>query len=350
MEKRKLNVGILGCGNISASHIPAVLANSDLVNLYALCDEDPEKLNACKEKYQAEKYYSNYLDMLKDPDVDIVNICTPSGVHGEQVENCAKYGKHVLCEKPLEITSEKLDSLINAYSNTDLKAGAVFQYRTYAGIQKAKSMIDNGELGRLLVGNSHYKMYRSPEYYKSAGWRGTWAMDGGGSTMNQGIHILDILCYLGGNIKSVFAKAPTLARDIEVEDALAATLTFENSAIGNYQSTTLAMPPIEIKAELIFEKGVITFVDPDVYLFTEENPKGILLGEATNEGASGALAPTSISIAGHSYLVRNLANAVLGNEEVFVPLSDGRHVVDVILAMYESDRTGKEVTIREAHK
>ena len=345
MAKKRLNVGILGCGNISASHIPAVLANSDIVNLYALCDMDEEKLNATQIKYKVEKCYTDYLEMLKDPKVDIVNICTPSGTHGEQVEHCAKYAKHVLCEKPLEITREKLDRLIACYRDTDLKAGVVFQYRTYSGIRQAKQMVDRGELGRLLIGNACYKMYRSPEYYKSAGWRGTWEMDGGGSTMNQGIHILDILCYIGGRIKSVFATAPTLARDIEVEDALTATLTFENSAIGSYQSTTLAMPPIEIKSELIFEKGVLTFADPDVYLFTEENPKGIVLGEQTGEGPSGSLNPTGISIAGHSFLVRNLARTVNGEEEVFVPLEEGRHVVDVILAMYQSHKTGRSVQV-----
>lgn len=336
---------MLGCGNIAACHAPAIAANSDVVDFYAVCDLIPEKAAAYQKQYNVPKLYTNYLEMLQDDNIDIVNICTPSGYHAEHAIACAKHGKHVLSEKPLDITLEKVDAMIEAFRAKDLKAGAVFQYRTLPGIQQAKNMLQSGELGKVLIANARYQMYRSPEYYKSAGWRGTWSIDGGGSTMNQGIHILDILCFLAGEVDTVFGKAPTLARDIEVEDVSCATLSFVNGAVGTYQATTLVNPPIDVHAEIICEKGRIAFTDPNVYLYTEQHPQGILLGDLDESAGSGANKPTDISYAGHAYLVRNLAMAIQGKEDVYVPFSKAREAVSVILALYQSHKTGQEIVV-----
>lgn len=345
MERRKLRCAILGCGNIGNTHARAILANHDIVELYAVCDEIPGKAADYQKKYGAAHIYTDMNEMLRDPEIDIVHICTPSGYHADHAVACAKAGKHILCEKPLDITAEKMERMISAYEGTGLKAAAVFQYRTYPGIREAKRILSGGELGRILVANARYQQYRSPEYYRSAGWRGTWAIDGGGSTMNQGIHIMDILCYLAGGARSILAKAPTQAREIEVEDVSCAVMTFGSGAVGTYQATTLANPPLCICAEILCENGRITFSDPNVTLYTPECPEGKLLGVESQDGASGAENPLDISISGHAFLVKNLVRAIWGDEEIFIPIREGRRSVDTILALYESYRTGREVQI-----
>lgn len=345
MTNRKLSCAILGCGNIGNLHAKAILANPELVELYAVCDLVPERAQEYKEKYGASCTYTDMQQMLADPHIDIVHICTPSGYHAGHAVACAKAGKNILCEKPLDITGEKMNQMISAFEGTSLKAAAVFQYRTYPGIQEAKRLLDSGELGRILVANARYQQYRSPEYYKSAGWRGTWEIDGGGSTMNQGIHILDILCYLAGGARSVLAKAPTLARDIAVEDVSCAVMSFHSGAVGTYQATTLANPPVCITAEILCEKGRITFSDPDTTLYTPENPQGRPLGAEENAKSSMSQSgsPLDIGTRGHARLIENLARAIRGEEKVFIPIREGRRSVDTILALYESNRTGKEV-------
>ena len=163
--------------------------------------------------------------------------------------------------------------------------------------------------------------------------------------MNQGIHIMDILCYLAGGARSILAKAPTQAREIEVEDVSCAVMTFGSGAVGTYQATTLANPPLCICAEILCENGRITFSDPNVTLYTPECPEGKLLGVESRDGASGAENPLDISISGHAFLVKNLVRAIWGDEEIFIPIREGRRSVDTILALYESYRTGREVQI-----
>lgn len=349
MKNGKLQAAILGCGVIGNMHAQAVLANSDLVELYAVCDVIPEKAQEYQKKYGVEKVYTNMTEMLEDPGIDIVSICTPSGYHSEHAVACARHGKNILSEKPLDITVEKVDRMIEAFRGTNLKAAAVFQYRTYAGIQKARELIKNGTIGRVLVSNAYYKQYRSPEYYKSAGWRGTWEIDGGGCTMNQGIHILDILCYLNDGVSSLMASTFTQAREIPVEDTSLAIMTFNNGAVGTYQATTLANPPIEIKAELMCEKGRIVFENENVMLYTEEYPDGKVLGGVT--AAVDGRDPAAIGTEGHAALIRNLANAIMGKEEVMISLEEGRKAVEIICSMYESSREGgKKITFKNKEK
>ncbi|MCI8443211.1 MAG: Gfo/Idh/MocA family oxidoreductase [Provencibacterium sp.] len=347
MKNGKLQAAILGCGTIGNLHARAILANPALVGLYGVCDLIPERAQEYQEKYGAEHIYMDLQELLADPQVDIVHICTPSGYHAEHAIACAHAGKHILCEKPLDISKEKMSRMIEAFEGTSLKAAAVFQYRTYPGVQEAKRLIDSGALGRILVANARYQQYRSPEYYRSAGWRGTWEIDGGGSTMNQGIHIMDILCYLTGGARSILAKAPTLARDIAVEDVSCAIMSFHSGAIGTYQATTLADPPVCIMAELFCEKGRLVFDPPGVTLYTQKEPQGRPLGDDPAAGDFQEMGggPLDIGAVGHARLVENLAHAIRGEEEVFIPIHEGRRSVDTILALYESHRTGKEVLI-----
>jgi UDP-N-acetyl-2-amino-2-deoxyglucuronate dehydrogenase len=191
---RKIGYAIIGCGNIGPSHAEGVLACKD-AKLVAVCDIIEEKARNMAAKYGSASYFTDYREMLQSEEIDIVSLCTPSGMHGDMVLDCARVGKHVLCEKPIEISKGKMDAMINACTDAGVKLGAVFQNRTYSGTIRARKMIKDGELGRILIADGYCKEYRSPEYYKSASWRGTWALDGGGCLMNQGVHCIDLLCW-----------------------------------------------------------------------------------------------------------------------------------------------------------
>ncbi|HHV95687.1 MAG TPA: Gfo/Idh/MocA family oxidoreductase [Clostridiaceae bacterium] len=358
MEKGKLKAAILGCGVISSAHYKAIKANSNKVELYAVCDIIEEKAIEAAQKYGAVKYYTDYKEMLKDENIDFVSICTPSGLHGEMAVECAKAGKHVLCEKPIDVTYEKLDMIVEAFENTNLKFGGVFQYRTYPGLLRAKRMLENGELGKVYIGDGYCKVYRSPEYYRSAGWRGTWKLDGGGCLMNQGIHTLDILCWLMGGAVSAQAKTFTLDREIEVEDTAFAILKFKNGGYGTFTGTTLAYPGIGVKVEIICEKGRIVFEGSNTYLYkVDDSGKEVKICLDTietedlnkmqnKEIENTANDPAALSSTGHTFLVSNLADAILENKETHVGLREARHAVDVILAIYESSKTAKEVFVK----
>lgn len=348
MQKDKINAAIIGCGNISTSHARAIKANSGRVCMYAVCDIVEERARKLGEEYGAQKIFTNYRQMLEDKAIDLVCICTPSGMHADMAVDCARAGKHVLCEKPLDITGEKLDLMIGAFSGREVKLGSVFQYRTYQGLVEAKEMLEKGELGKILFANGYCKIYRSPEYYKSAGWRGTWAVDGGGCLMNQAIHTLDVLCWLAGGAISVRSEVYTLARDIEVEDTAYAFLKFKNNVPGAFEATTLATPGIGVKVEIQCEKGRLEFTAPETTLYkTGENGESVavLLGKGGLQKGNTANDPGALANEGHSFLVDDMADVILTGKEPYVPATMGRHAVDVILAIYRSSREKREITI-----
>jgi len=349
MSRKRINAAIIGCGNICSSHARAIVANSDKVNMYAFCDIIREKAQNMAHLYGAEKYFTDYNVMLLDNNIDLVCICTPSGMHSEMAVNCAYAGKHVLCEKPLDIKREKIDRMIDAFKYTGMKMGSVLQYRTYRGLLRAKEILESGELGPILVANGYCKIYRGPEYYKSAGWRGTLEMDGGGCLMNQAIHTLDILCWLSGGVESTKAEVYTLARDIEVEDTVFAFLKFRNNAYGVFHGTVLANPGIGVKVEIQCEKGRIEFTDPDTTLYRTDENNNIIktcLDEQFKETSNTANNPAALANSGHSFLIADMADAIVNNRPPYITVDAGRYAVDVILSIYESSRENKTIKIQ----
>jgi len=201
---------VLGCGRISEVHLKAV-SEAKGVRLVAVCDIDEGKASAKAEEYNV-PYYLDLEKMLQAERPQAVIIGTPSGMHCEHTVICANYGANVLCEKPLEITKEKIDRMISVCSEKGVKLGGIFQRRTYSGAIETKKAIDEGLIGKLILCDGYFKYHRSQEYYNSDAWRGTWDLDGGGALMNQCIHGIDLLLNLCGDIESVTAKCATMAR------------------------------------------------------------------------------------------------------------------------------------------
>ncbi|MGC9064872.1 MAG: Gfo/Idh/MocA family protein, partial [bacterium] len=323
----KVRFGIVGCGVIGPTHAEAI-GNIDIAELKAVCDIVPEKAKTLGEKYGVD-WYTDYEEMLARQDIDVVSICVPSGLHSDLGVKAAKAGKHVLVEKPIDITLEKADTLIETCKKTGVKLSVISQHRFDKGIKELKSAIDSGRIGRLVMADAYVKWWRPQEYYDSAGWRGTWTLDGGGALMNQSVHFVDQLLYLAGPVKEVTAYCGTLAHKIEVEDVAIAIIKYKNGALGVIQGSTACYPGFKERLEFHGTNGSIIVEGPFVrdWMIMGEEKK-----ESITQGATGASDPKAIFILGHTAQIRDMAEAVLYNRTPSITGEDGRRAIQFILA------------------
>ena len=340
---------IVGCGMISEFH-SAAIDEMELGQLVAVSSRQAENAQLLVDRYGVEAY-SDYNQMLQRDDIDIVCICTPSGAHMEPAVAAAKAGKHVVVEKPLEITLDRCDAITRACKENSVRLCAIFNSRFSEASQVVKRTVESGRLGRLVLGDAYVKWWRTQDYYDSGGWRGTWNLDGGGALMNQSIHAIDFLQYLMGPVKSLQAFTDTLAHErIEVEDVAAAVLRFESGALGVIEGTTAAYPGWLRKIEISGTKGSIVLEDEDIvkWEFEEAQPidKEIQAQFATRKsGGGGASDPRAISHDNHRRQMENLIYSIDRGEPHLVDGSEGRKAVEIILAIYQSNQEGQVVNL-----
>lgn len=332
----KIGWGIIGCGNISGSHLKAVqdVAAAELV---ACCDVVEEKGKSFAEKAGC-KYYKHLEDMLQDEEVQAVSICTPSGMHSAHAIMAAKAGRHILCEKPLDVTLKKIDDMIAAADAHKVKLAGVFQRRTYESTRQVREAVRTGKLGKLVLGDCYQKYFRSHEYYASGDWRATWELDGGGSLMNQGVHGLDLIQYLMGPVKRVSAYARRLVRNIAVEDTAVAIVEYQNGALGVLEGTTSVTPGYGCSVEISGDKGTIKMDGDTISKWDIPGEEQAEAGEAETEGT--ASDPLALSATGHTAHVADLCDAIINDREPAIPGREARRAVELIKAIYKSSREG----------
>ena len=338
----KYGFGIIGCGVISDNHARAIDIN-ERAELIAVCDVIEEKALDLKGKYDVPYHYSDYKEMLKRKDIDIICICTPSGMHSQMTIDAAKSGKHVFCEKPIDITKDKISKMIESCRNNNVKLGCVFQRRLMPEAVAVKKALANQKLGKMVLADAYMKYYRSPEYYDSADWRGTWELDGGGALMNQGVHGIDLLLWLAGDVKSIQANTGNLARDIEVEDTAVALLEFKNGAYGVIEGTTSVYPAQKTRIEIHGREGTIIFGDSGFERWQTLADEKDTFPDFESEKVGGSSDPKDISISGHIKLIDDMVSAVEEDRNPLITGESARKAVDLILAIYESSKTGKKV-------
>jgi predicted dehydrogenase len=295
--------------------------------------------------------YTDFRKMVKRDDIDIVTICTPSGAHAEAAIAAAKVGKHVIVEKPLEVTLARCDRVIDACKKAKVKLGVVFPSRFSDVAQLFKKTLDSGRLGKLALGDAYVKWFRTQKYYDSGGWRGTWKLDGGGALMNQSIHAIDLLQWLMGPIESVQAVTATVAhKRIEVEDVAVAALRFKSGALGTVEGTTAAFPGFLKKIEISGDGGTIALEEDNVSIWEFDKKRASDKKVMQKHGASadaggGAADPSAISFEGHRRQFVDFVKAIETGREPFVNGPEGRKAVEVIVAIYKSAKTGKAVKL-----
>ena len=343
--------GIIGAGVIAPFHAMAI---ADLPNarLVAVADDIPERARDVASQFAAEA--SDVDSLLARSDIDVVCVCVPSGAHALVGTRAAEARKHVVVEKPIEVTLDAADRLIGACRDHGVVLSVISQHRWDAGVRDLKQLIDDGKLGRLVLGDAYVKWYRTQQYYESGAWRGTKKLDGGGSMMNQGIHYVDLLQWLIGPVKHVFARTGTLAHEhIEVEDVATAVLAFGNGAVGVIECTTDAYPGFGERLEVTGTGGtcIVEGGELKVRELKEEHgetpPYGGKPRSAGEGGASGggAANPAGISYAGHREQLRDVLEAIDTGRAPAIDGAEARKPLEIILAAYESARTGRDVTL-----
>ncbi len=336
---------LIGTGNISGIHAEAIreIPGAELTAAYSLAGMEPFCAKwGCAPTASLE-------DLLTRTDVDAVCITTPSGMHGEPAIAALKAGKHVLCEKPIEITVEKIDAMLTAAEASGCILSAVFQSRFGEGALTVKKAVDAGRFGRLTLCSAYIKWFRTQAYYDSGAWRGTWEVDGGGALMNQGVHAIDLLTWFAGVPCEVKANIATLAHDrIAVEDTAVAALKFPSGALGVIEGATSAYPGWNKRVELSGDQGSVILEDDEIkfWQFAEELPEDEKIRSGGGAAIGGGAAnPLAIGIEGHRRQIEDLCNAIREKRQPAISGRDARNAVAVIRAIYQSAQTGATVTV-----
>lgn len=341
-----MKFGIIGAGMIGHFHAKAITAMTG-GTLHSVFDLRAEAAGKLATEYGA-KAFSNIDEFLADPELEIVTIGTPSGAHLDPALAALAAGKHVICEKPLEITTERIDQLMAAAEANGKTLAAVLNRRFHPGMDAFKKAADEGRFGKLTSASCYVKWYRDQAYYDSAAWRGTWALDGGGALMNQSIHTVDALIYLAGPIKAVQANTACLAHErIEVEDIVVAIVEFENGARGVIECSTCTWSKDghPARVQLAGTDGSVFLADESFELwdFRDEKPEDAEIRRTLMKGQEaglGANDPSAINFHQHQRNFEEVVNAIHDGRVPTTSAAEARKPVAVIRAIYESAQNG----------
>jgi len=336
-----MRIGLVGCGRISKKHFEAIkkLSNADIV---ACCDIIEEKAKDAAKTYGIPYWTTNYEDLLKR-NLDLISICTPSGLHPQHGIMAANHGIHVLTEKPMGVSLEDADKLIKACAENNVNLFVVLQNRMNPAIQMLKKAIDHGRFGKLYMIVANVFWSRPQAYYDLAEWRGTWALDGG-AFCNQASHYVDLVQWFGGPVKSVMARTDTLARDIEAEDTGAAIIKFDSGCIATINVSMLTYPKnLEGSITIIGEKGTarvggIAVNEILYWKFSDANESDLILEAFSTK-------PDSVYGFGHESYYNNVIHSINKEEKPLVDGNEGRKSLELIESIYISSKNQKIVNL-----
>lgn len=337
------NFGVIGCGKIGTRHIDS-LKKMDSVKIIGVADIIEERAKNAALSCNA-KSFTDYLKLLKNPDIDIVNICVPSGLHAQMSIAALNAGKHVLCEKPMALSIKDADEMINTTRMTKKKLFIVKQNRFNAPIHLVRDIIGKRLFGKIYYIGSNIIWNRRPDYYTESDWRGTRELDGG-PLFTQASHFVDIMLLLGGPVKSVFMKADRFLHNIETEDTGTLILKYDSGAFGNIFYTTCAYNAnIEGSLTILGTKGSVKIGGEYLNKIEHWNVEGYPLPEKSDE-----LAPPNDystykgSSSKHDCVFREVIKSINGDQNAdIVDALEGRKTVEIIQAAKLSSQTGKEI-------
>ena len=345
MKNKVLNFALIGCGRIAKRHSD-LLGNGQIkgAKLVSVCDNIIEKAERIGQQFNVQAY-NDMDEMMSQEQIDVVAILTPSGLHAEHVVNIAKYGKDIMVEKPMALTIDDADAMIEACDRNGCNLFIIKQNRFNVPVVKLREAHQLGRFGKLVLGTVRVRWARHQAYYDQDAWRGTWAMDGGVLT-NQASHHIDMLEWMMGDVESVFACATTALADLEVEDTAVVTLKFKNGALGVIEATTATRPhDLEGSISILGEKGSVViggFAVNQMISWAFENKEGgddeVLEKYSVN--------PPNVYGFGHQAYYEHVVGCISHNGQNLVDGFQGRKSVELISAIYESIETGKEIFMR----
>ena len=338
---RPINFGILGLGSISNIHARAIRETKG-AKLAGVMSSNTSRANEFFKLYGCQTF-NQVEHFLASPDIDVVVIGTPSSTHADMGIRAAQAGKHVVVEKPIDISLDKADALIQTCQSQNVSCTVISQHRFDDAVVKLKEAVKLGKFGKLYYGSCYTKWYRSSEYYSSSNWKGTYQYDGGGVLINQSIHYIDLLRYIMGDVQEVYGNCATLHHQIEVEDVAVANLKFKNGALGMIQGSTLTFPGLYAGLEIYGEKGTVVIKDDHIDYW---NLDGVSISPTEGgEVKTGASIPENISHTSHRKQFENIVHSIINNQPSMVTGEDGRATLELVLAIYESSKAQKPVLI-----
>ena len=358
-----IRFAIIGCGGMGGGHVGSINSIPD-TKIVAVCDIIRERaVERAKLAGPGCKPYKSINNMLKRDDIDVVCICTPSGLHAKHGILAAKSGRHVITEKPIDVTVKAANALIDTCKEMGVKLMCISQHRFDEDFIKLKKAVDEGTLGKLNFCASHTKWYRSQKYYDNGGWRGTWKLDGGGALMNQSVHYIDMMQYIMGPVEEVKAYTATRSHTIETEDVGAACVKFKSGAIGIIEGNTTAYPGFYTRLDVFGDDGGVIIENDTIreWKIRTEVEAAKALEDAAKETAKAAgieyvpapkeaavkdtgpkgAASAAITLGSHAQQIQAFADAVRNDTETPVPPESTRHAMAIIVAIYKSVKTGK---------
>lgn len=344
MTKKKVyNFALVGCGRILKKHIDAIL-EIDNARLVSVCDIDETKARMAVQNLRDVKYYTSYVEMLENENVDIVSVLTPSGYHSEHtIDIVKKFKKHIVCEKPMALKLEDADEMIKTCDENGVRLFVVKQNRYNLPVVKTREALEEGRFGKISLGTVRVRWSRNQAYYDQDQWRGTWLLDGGVIT-NQASHHIDLLEWMLGDPVSVVAKIGTYMAKIEAEDTAVAIIKFKSGALGVIEATTATRPvDLEGSLSILGERGSVVISGfsvnkMDTWRFVDETED-----ESNNVIKQFAENPPNIYGFGHKRYLEHVIDCIENNKKALVDGLEGRKSIELINAIYESAETGNEV-------
>jgi len=331
--------GIIGTGvgaNFCAKGL-SMIADIDIAKLVAVTSRKKERAKEFASKWNLNLWYTDHEEMLEKAPIDAVMISTPHYLHYPMALDAIKAGKHTLVDKPMAINLKEVDEMINEAKKRNVKLGVTLQSRFDPTFRKIKGAVEEGKFGRLILGEATVKWFRPQEYYDNSSWRGKWATEGGGALINQAIHTIDLLLWIVGPPKYLWAQIDTVAHKIEVEDLAVAAIRFENDALGIIQGSTATYPGLPTRLEIHGTKGTAIMEGEVLKRWSILGEEEVIV-EKAKEGLKSWTRPELVPATNHAALIKDFAEAVLNDREPFVNGVEGRRSLELIMAIYESSR------------
>lgn len=339
----KTGIGLVGVGMIAGVQAEAIelLPGASLV---AICTRDEVRGREFAERYAATPY-TDYHRFLAHPGLELVSICTPSGTHADLGIEAAAAGRHVLVEKPIEISLDRADALIKACDRYQVKLGVIFQSRFLPAVKAIREAVEGGLLGRLLLADAVVKWYREPSYYAPESWHGTLALDGGGALINQAIHTVDLLRWIAGPVELVAAfKGALRYPHLEGEDTLVSSLRFASGSLGLIEAATSAKPGFRRRLELSGERGTIILEGDSISTWAVDGAESPpLLREQLTDGSA---SPTAISCEGHRRQIGEMVDAIRADRPPLIDGREGRKSLELVEAIYRAAREERIIRLQ----
>ena len=331
-----IHIGLIGGGNITETHARAARAISG-VEIAAIYGTNADKVDRLCREHGGTRY-QDFEQFLAHRPMELVAIGSPSGLHATQGIAAAGRGLHVLTEKPIDISTEQADALIEAADLNRVKLGVIFQDRLKPDICKLKQWVADGVVGKPLLADARVKWYRPPDYYENSRWRGTLSLDGGGALINQGVHTVDLLTWLFGDVTRVQARTSTALHTIEAEDTAVAILEFASGALGVLQATTAAYPGYQRRLEITGSEGTVILEHDRIVAADLRNAPANSRAEAAEDRNQSSSSPVVSDVRGHQAVFEDFIQSVQHDRKPACDGHEGRQSLAVIEAIYRAAR------------